>query len=121
MGGGKTFHKGDGRDGASVPGHKVSPHDVAQVVVAAFHQHVGYHGLDELFRGVFPKDDDVIDAGECREHECPFFLRSKEHPFMLANIDGYVKNEDGTYSLLEIKTAASYSNNDWQGNSKSKY
>ena len=54
-------------------------------------------------------------------HECPFFLRSKEHPFMLANIDGYVKNEDGTYSLLEIKTAASYSNNDWQGGAPIEY
>ena len=54
-------------------------------------------------------------------HECPFCLRSKEHPFMLANIDGYVKNEDGTYSLLEIKTAGSYSTQDWQDGAPIEY
>ena len=48
-------------------------------------------------------------------HELPAFLRSKEHPFMLANIDGYVKNEDGSYSVLEIKTANAYAAvQDWQ-------
>lgn len=47
-------------------------------------------------------------------HECPFFLRSKEHKFMLANIDGYVKNEDGSFSVLEIKTANAYAVQDWQ-------
>ena len=51
--------------------------------------------------------------GEVRE--CPFFLRSKEHPYMLANIDGYVKNEDGSFSVLEIKTANAYAAvQDWQ-------
>lgn len=47
-------------------------------------------------------------------HECPFFLRSKEHKHMLANIDGYVKNEDGSFSVLEIKTANAYAVQDWQ-------
>lgn len=47
-------------------------------------------------------------------HECPFFLRSKEHKYMLANIDGYVKNEDGSFSVLEIKTANAYAVQDWQ-------
>ena len=48
-------------------------------------------------------------------HELPAFLRSMEHPFMLANIDGYVKNEDGSYSVLEIKTANAYAAvQDWQ-------
>ena len=47
-------------------------------------------------------------------HECPFFLRSKEHPFMLANIDGYVKNEDKSYSILEIKTANAHVMRDWE-------
>lgn len=46
--------------------------------------------------------------------ECPFFLRSKEHKYMLANIDGYVKNEDGSFSVLEIKTANAYAVQDWQ-------
>ena len=47
-------------------------------------------------------------------HECPFFLRNKEHKYMLANIDGYVKNEDGSFSVLEIKTANAYAVQDWQ-------
>ena len=46
--------------------------------------------------------------------ECPFFLRSKEHKYMLANIDGYVRNEDGSFSVLEIKTANAYAVQDWQ-------
>ena len=33
---------------------------------------------------------------------------------MLANIDGYVKNEDGSFSVLEIKTANAYTVQDWQ-------
>ena len=33
---------------------------------------------------------------------------------MLANIDGYVKNEDGSFSVLEIKTANAYAVQDWQ-------
>ena len=51
---------------------------------------------------------------EVEVRECPFFLRSKEHKFMLANIDGYVKNEDGSFSVLEIKTANAYAMQDWQ-------
>ena len=48
-------------------------------------------------------------------HECSFFLRSIENPYMLANLDGYVKNEDGSYSVLEIKTANAYAAvQDWQ-------
>lgn len=48
-------------------------------------------------------------------HECPFFLRSKDHPYMLANIDGYIKNQDGSFSVLEIKTANAYAAvQDWQ-------
>ena len=47
--------------------------------------------------------------------ECPFFLRSKEHPYMLANIDGYIKNPDDSFSVLEIKTANAYAAvQDWQ-------
>lgn len=51
---------------------------------------------------------------EVEVRECPFFLRSKEHKYMLANIDGYVKNEDGSFSVLEIKTANAYAVQDWQ-------
>lgn len=52
---------------------------------------------------------------EAEVRECPFFLRSKEHPYMLANLDGYVKNSDGSFSVLEIKTANAFSAvQDWQ-------
>ena len=51
---------------------------------------------------------------EAEVRECPFFLRSKEHPYMLANIDGYVR-ENGSFSCLEIKTANAYAAvQDWQ-------
>ena len=51
---------------------------------------------------------------EAEVRECPFFLRSKEHPYMLANIDGYVR-ENGSFSCLEIKTANAFAAvQDWQ-------
>ena len=51
---------------------------------------------------------------EAEVRECPFFLRSKAHPYMLANIDGYVR-ENGSFSCLEIKTANAYAAvQDWQ-------
>ncbi len=33
---------------------------------------------------------------------------------MIANLDGYVKNPDGSFSVLEIKTAGAYAVQDWQ-------
>lgn len=52
---------------------------------------------------------------EAEVRECPFFLRSNEHKHMLANIDGYVKNPDGSFSCLEIKTANAFAAvQDWQ-------
>ena len=64
--------------------------------------------LENLLRAEFIKRTNL------EVHECPFFLRSKEHKYMLANIDGYVKNEDGSFSVLEIKTANAYAVQDWQ-------
>ena len=50
---------------------------------------------------------------EAEVRECPFFLRSKAHPYMLANIDGYVR--ENSFSCLEIKTANAYAAvQDWQ-------
>ena len=63
--------------------------------------------LENLLRAEFIKRTNL------EVHECPFFLRSKEHKHMLANIDGYVKNEDGSFSVLEIKTANAYAVQDW--------
>lgn len=50
---------------------------------------------------------------EAEVRECPFFLRSKAHTCMLANIDGYVR--ENSFSCLEIKTANAYAAvQDWQ-------
>ena len=35
--------------------------------------------------------------------ECPYILQSREHPFMIANVDGIVTEKDGTKCVLEIK------------------
>lgn len=44
----------------------------------------------------------------------PFMFQFKEHPFMLADIDGIVHEKDGTVSLLEIKTANGFAAKDWE-------
>lgn len=40
--------------------------------------------------------------------ECPFMFGFKEFPFMVANIDGVVTENDGAKALLEIKTTNSF-------------
>lgn len=42
-----------------------------------------------------------------------FLLQSKEHPFMLANIDRLARRGD-SYGILEIKTASEYLNGEWE-------
>ena len=44
---------------------------------------------------------------------CPFMFQSVEHPWMLADLDGIVKEEDGSTSIIELKTANSFAVNDW--------
>ena len=44
----------------------------------------------------------------------PYMFQFKEHPFMLANIDGIVHENDGTVSLIEIKTANGFATKDWE-------
>lgn len=41
-------------------------------------------------------------------------LRSKEYPFMIADLDGVVSEFDGTYSIFEAKTAIEFKNNGWK-------
>lgn len=42
-----------------------------------------------------------------------YLLQSKEHPFMLANIDRLIRrNED--FGILEVKTASEYLNGEWE-------
>lgn len=43
-----------------------------------------------------------------------FIFASKTHPFMTANLDGFVQLGNGECALLELKTAGSYAENDWQ-------
>ena len=65
--------------------------------------------MEPILRTEFAKRTDL----EVRE--CPFFLRNNEYKYMLANIDGYVKNPDGSFSCLEIKTANAFAAvQDWQ-------
>ena len=41
-------------------------------------------------------------------------LRSKEYPFMIADLDGVVSEFDGTYSIFEAKTAIEFKNTNWK-------
>lgn len=41
-------------------------------------------------------------------------LQSEEYPFMLADVDGVVKEDDGTYALFEAKTASEYKRKIWE-------
>jgi len=65
------------------------------------------HIMEPIIREEFSK------RNRLRVKEVPYLFRSKEHPFMQANIDGCVEESDGTISLLEIKTANQYASNDW--------
>jgi putative phage-type endonuclease len=45
----------------------------------------------------------------------PFLFRSKEHPFMLADIDRLIYDpETGEYGVLEIKNTSSWNARDWE-------
>lgn len=44
---------------------------------------------------------------------CPLMFQSVEYPFMLADLDGIVREPDGSTSIIEIKTANSFAVNDW--------
>lgn len=41
-------------------------------------------------------------------------LQSQTYPFMLADVDGIVKEEDGSYSIFEAKTASEYKKEIWE-------
>lgn len=41
-------------------------------------------------------------------------LRSEKHPFMVANLDGTIKDERGRKGVLEIKTAGGYAAKSWE-------
>lgn len=43
-----------------------------------------------------------------------YMLQSEEHPFMLADLDGVVREKDGSYSVFEAKTASEYKKPVWE-------
>jgi len=43
-----------------------------------------------------------------------YILQSDEYPWMLADVDGIVKEEDGTFALFEAKTASEYKKDVWK-------
>lgn len=45
--------------------------------------------------------------------ESNYIFSSAENSFLTANLDGYVHLENGEYAVLEIKTAGSYADADW--------
>jgi putative phage-type endonuclease len=50
---------------------------------------------------------------EYKVMEFKYLLQSKEHPFMFANVDRLLIDNDGKIGLYEGKTASSYVANDW--------
>lgn len=43
----------------------------------------------------------------------PWLIQSEQHPHMLANIDGIVREDDGSTSLLEIKCVSAFKACEW--------
>ena len=43
-----------------------------------------------------------------------YIFASRTHPFMTANLDGFVELGNGECAVLELKTAGSYAETDWQ-------
>ena len=52
---------------------------------------------------------------------CPLMFQSVEHPWMLADLDGIVKEKDGSTSIIEIKTANAFAAADWQDGVPAQY
>lgn len=52
---------------------------------------------------------------------CPLMFQSVEYPFMLADLDGIVREPDGSTSIIEIKTANSFAVADWNDGVPTQY
>lgn len=48
--------------------------------------------------------------------EMPYIFGCKEHPYMIADLDGIVREADGAVSVLEIKTVSPFCIGDWADN-----
>lgn len=56
-----------------------------------------------------------------KAEEMPYMFACKEYPFMLADIDGIVREADGSIALLEIKTANGFAAKDWENGLPQEY
>lgn len=63
--------------------------------------------LEPLIRQTFAEKTGL------KVEECTFMFAFKEYPFMIANIDGIVSEDDGTKAVLEIKCAGEFAASDW--------
>ena len=43
-----------------------------------------------------------------------FLLQHRRYPFMIADVDGIIREPDGSYAVFEAKTAVEYKNKDWE-------
>ena len=43
----------------------------------------------------------------------PYIFQSEDYPFMIADIDGIVREDDGSVSLVEIKTVSAFKAGEW--------
>ena len=65
--------------------------------------------------------DEFAKRSGLKTEVCPFMFQCAEYPWMLANIDGIVREQDGSTSLLEIKTANGYAARDWEDGLPAEY
>ena len=63
--------------------------------------------LEPLIRETFAEKTGL------KVEECSFMFACKEYPFMIANIDGIVSEDDSTKALLEIKCVGEFAASDW--------
>lgn len=66
------------------------------------------HVLEDVIRKEF------ISRTGLKVRKKNMLLRSRKYPFMIADVDGVIREEDGTYSIFEAKTAIEFKNNDWK-------
>lgn len=43
----------------------------------------------------------------------PYIFQSEDYPFMIADIDGIIREDDGSVSLVEIKTVSTFKAGEW--------
>lgn len=89
----------------------------AETVVETPDNEAMYWGrtLEPVLRQEFAKRSGL------KVEEVPLVFQSKEHPCMIANIDGIAHEEDGTVSLVEIKTVSQFAAKEWENGLPASY